>query len=102
MLSECNRDADITFILDSSGSVNSANFQKMKEFVTQMIGLVNVDGDASNVGVITFGDTAKIEFQLDRHETRFDIQQAVMNVSYTYGTTNTAAALQMLREEMYR
>ena len=100
---ECNRDADITFILDASSSVRNDNFNLMKQFITDMVELINVDGDTSNVAVMTFGDSAQVTFGLDRYDTRFDIQQAIArDVTYTRGSTNTAAALQMLRTDVYR
>ena len=103
LFAECNRDADITFMLDVSSSVNNDNFKKMKRFVSDLVELINVDGDASNVAVMTFGDTPMVSFGLDRYDTRFDIQQAIeTDVTYRRGSTNTAAALDMLRTEVYR
>lgn len=99
--SECNSNADIAFVLDSSGSVRRNNFDKMKTFVKDMVDNLNVATNQSNVGLITFNDTATTWFKLGSHEDRDSIKEAIDLVKYESGTTNTAAALRMLRTSFY-
>jgi len=46
---DCEAQADIVFLLDSSGSVGSANFQKMKAFVHDMMTSFNIGPNAVQV-----------------------------------------------------
>ncbi len=52
--SACTTNADIFFVLDSSGSVHYNNFNKMKDFVKSLVSNLNVFDDESNIGLITF------------------------------------------------
>ena len=73
----------------------------MKTFINEAIELINVDEDNSNVALITFGNEAQLEFGLNAYHTRIELQEAVSNVAYRRGSTNTADALRMAREEVY-
>ena len=102
-ISACQENGDIAFVLDKSGSVRHNNFVKMKEAVKIIIDHINVGRtENSHVGLMTFSNEAKMEFNLADYDNRDDIKKAVDKVEYTHGTTNTAAALRMLRNEMFR
>ncbi len=62
---------------------------------------INVDLLQSNVAVVTFADTARVEFRLDAFDTRTDIKNAIDDIPYSRGTTNTAEALRLVREEVF-
>ena len=102
LFTECNRVTDIAFILDSSGSLPETSFNEVKNFASNLIDLLNVDAENSNVAAISFSSDARIEFQLDDFNTRDSIQTAIQNIPYVSGTTNTAQALQRLREEIFK
>ena len=67
---DCRQDADITFILDNSGSVGDRNYEQVKQFVVTLVQDLNVDQSRSHVAVITYSDNAKLEFNLDRYTNR--------------------------------
>ena len=67
-----------------------------------MIDSINIDADTnSHVGLMTYNTGAQAKFYLNQFFTRTELKKAVDAVGYTYGTTNTAAALKLLREEMF-
>jgi len=85
------------FALDSSGSIGRQNVQQMTQFLELLINSLNVnandtDHTVSRIGMLTYADTATIQFQLNTFDTRSEILQAI-NVQYSGGTTNTAAAI---------
>ena len=98
---DCRNDANIMFMLDSSGSVRDDGFVKMKTFVKDLVDTLNVAKDQSNIGVMTFSDTAQIDVQLGNFSTRTQIREAIDKIEYRRGKTNTAAALRMLREQAF-
>ena len=95
----CRLNADIMFLLDVSGSVREENFKTVKEFLKDMVDRLNVGEDESNVGMISFSDNAHMEFTMAAYDTRDEIKSSIDNIPYRRGTTNTAEALRMLREE---
>jgi len=50
------------------------------------------DPSVSRIGLVTFSDSAKIEFDLDDYRERTELLQAI-NVHYSGGTTNTPDAI---------
>jgi len=50
------------------------------------------DPSVSRIGLVTFSDSAKIEFDLDDYRERTELLQAI-NVQYSGGTTNTPDAI---------
>ena len=55
-----NSKADLLFLIDTSGSLSDANFQKEKTFVTNLLNEISVNIQASLVEVIPFGNTASL------------------------------------------
>ena len=69
----------------------------MTQFLELLINSLNVnandtDHTVSRIGMLTYADTATIQFQLNTFDTRTEILQAI-NVQYSGGTTNAAAAI---------
>lgn len=93
----CDGAVDVIFIMDSSGSIRQTNFRLMIDFVTNVVSSLDIDNGASSrsgsrVGLITYGDVEKPEFYLNDYNSKSELLGA-LNVRYTAGTTNTAAAL---------
>jgi len=85
------------FALDTSGSIGQDNVQEVVRFLQQIIISLNVDGkdsDAtvSRIGMLTYADSATIQFQLDAYNRRTQILPAI-NVEYRGGKTNAADAI---------
>ena len=90
---DCRGTVDIVFILDGSGSVRHENFDIMKDFVKHLLETINVGPTDSRVGMVTFSNSAHVEFYLNDYESRFSVSNAIDDVPYRMGTTNTADAL---------
>ena len=52
------RTSDILFLLDTSGSLSSSDFNVEKKFVTNFLNMITVSIEAARVEVIPFGDKA--------------------------------------------
>lgn len=98
---DCEAQADIMFLLDASGSVGDANFQKVKTFVHDLMNSFNIGPNAVQVGVDTFQTSHKAEFDLNSFSTRQDVQAAVNKIAYTAGGTHTGEAIKFLREHSF-
>ncbi len=57
ILSECNNPIDLVFMLDSSGSINEANFKRVLNFIRELAGRLDVEGGSARISVMTFADS---------------------------------------------
>ena len=89
-------------MLDASGSVEEDNFNfVVKKFVLDFVNDIKVGPNDTQVGVIVFSDTARVELFLNSYATKDGVQTAVQNIQYLSGSTNTADALCKLIQEGY-
>jgi len=91
---------DLVFILDSSGSITSPNFQTMLRSVENIVSsdTLTIGPDDTRVALIRFSDDANLEFDLNEYSDLNSLLQGIIAVEYDAGFTDTAAALQLLRE----
>jgi len=95
---------DIVFVLDVSLSIeNEENLQLMKNFVTSLIGFLNISPTCSRAAVILFARDAWINFTLSDHTDVANLRNAIDQIRYNeisrynHTRTNTPAALNLLR-----
>jgi collagen type VI alpha len=92
---------DLVFVLDSSSSVLSVRFSKMKDFVKHIIEIYDIDGGSTRVGLITYNDDAQIRFNLNSFDKKIAIFEFIDSMGYSGGATNTANALFTARTQMF-
>jgi len=97
VLVACSNGADVVFALDGSGSIGFDNFQRMTQFVGLIVQTLDIDSvtngpTISRVGLVTFSDSAVLQFNLNRYTTKMGLLQAV-NVPYLTGATNMAQTI---------
>ncbi|CAH1774657.1 unnamed protein product, partial [Owenia fusiformis] len=98
---ECSKSkADIIFILDASESVGPQDFIKVREFVRAITRELDVSRDTNRIAAISFSDGVTEHFFLDTFDNKQDVLDALQNISYVGGSTNTQAALVALREDI--
>lgn len=87
------------FILDSSGSIGTTNFQKIRNFVNTVIDDLEIGPTRSQVGVIVFSSTAFVSFNLTTYSDKETLTSAVndtVTIPYIGGGTHTEDALYLL------
>lgn len=92
---------DLAFILDSSGSVGSYNFNQVKNFVKNVVDFFNIGSSGTHVAVVTYSTYSKLEFNLKAYYTKSSIKNAVGNIRYRGGWTYTADALDFVRRNIF-
>ena len=98
----CPAKADLVFLLDSSGSVGRANFLKLQQFVLEVLDEMHIAPNHTRVGLGIYSTNAKISFYLDQVTNYDEAKDAILSTPYIYGDTNTADALKMMRERLFR
>nr|XP_015212362.1 PREDICTED: collagen alpha-6(VI) chain-like isoform X2 [Lepisosteus oculatus] len=86
-------EADIIFLIDSSGSIHPDDYSKMKTFMESMVDRSDIGADKVQVGVLQFSSVQQEEFPLNKYEDKSGIKQAIYNIQQLGGGTLTGEAL---------
>lgn len=91
---ECNlTQADILFVLDSSGSVSNPSFKTMMTFVSEIVEGFDIGNNKVRVGVIIFSSTTAQKIYLDSFYEKAVLKNAISKIQRISGGTNTGDAL---------
>ena len=90
-------DIDITFVVDTSGSISVTNFQYVREFIEDIVLEMNIGLDNSRVAVILFSDRAALSFNLNRYTDKSLLVSSINRLPYSGGGTDIPEALNLLR-----
>ena len=99
IISECNAQADIVFLLDSSGSVGQTNFKKMLGFVRNVANSFNIGPADVQIGVDTFQTSHKAEFNLNTYPDKQHMLTGINNIKYSSGSTHTGEAIRFMTSD---
>jgi len=92
---------DIAFLVDSSKSVNAADFQRQKEFIREILKEFPIGNDKSLVGVIQYGAGAMIKIKFDDYLTSSSLLTAIDNLPYNEAKESRLdLALQIAQDQL--
>ncbi|KAM9352972.1 collagen alpha-6(VI) chain-like [Symphorus nematophorus] len=95
----CSQDAckdipgDLVFLIDSSGSINPQDYQKMKDFMGSVIGKSVIGQNEVHVGVMQFSTEQRLEFPLNRYYSKEEMGRAISNMNQFGGGTHIGEAI---------
>uniref|UniRef100_A0A8B9VLA8 VWFA domain-containing protein n=1 Tax=Anas zonorhyncha TaxID=75864 RepID=A0A8B9VLA8_9AVES len=87
---------DLVFILDASSSVGKEDFEKVRQWVANLVETFEIGPDKTRVGVVRYSDRPTTEFELGKYKTREEIKEAARKIKYYGGNTNTGDALRYI------
>ena len=104
---DCTVATDLVFLLDESGSIGMANFQQVKSFAYNFTSellpdTTNTSKTASRVGIITFSSGVMEHIALNSSIGRNELLRQISQLPYQGELTNTAAGLEVMREQSWR
>ena len=73
---------DLAFALDSSLSVGTSNFELVRNFLGQVVERFVIGPQAARVAVVTYSDTAVVNFGFQNFTTREEVLDAVQSLIY--------------------
>jgi hypothetical protein len=91
---------DVVLVFDSS--VTPRTYQLMKEYGKNLVDGFNVEDKEYRVGLMRYSTDADVQFDLDEYTTKDDIKIAIDKSLYNPGETDTAKAINSVRENMFR
>ncbi|XP_041843639.1 collagen alpha-6(VI) chain-like isoform X2 [Melanotaenia boesemani] len=84
---------DLVFLIDSSGSIYSADYVKMKDFMKSVIEKSFIGKDDVHVGIMQFSTIQKLEFPLNRYFSKEEMLRSIDNMKQLGGGTLTGQAI---------
>ncbi|CAN2389702.1 Collagen type VI alpha 6, partial [Pristimantis euphronides] len=94
-VSACGKEADISFLIDGSGSIGVTNFEKMKEFMVSVIDDFDISPSKVHVGVAQYSNSFRTEFQLKTHLDKETLKQKIREITWMDGSTLIGKALKI-------
>ena len=88
---------DVVFVMDESGSVGENNYDEMKDFVSEIVGNLDIDSGNTQVGIVTFSDNVNTAIELDDYSTAASLQSAIAALNHAGGGTRTDRAFEYVR-----
>ena len=102
MFTGCTTQKDVVFVLDASGSVTS-RFELEQDLTKRIVAGLNFAGSRTRIGVLTYQNTATIQFNLNKYTLKDSVLNAVAFTNrMAVSGTNTAEAIQRMRLDMFR
>lgn len=95
----CGKPAEILFLLDSSSSIWSVDFEKQLKFVSDVIGTFEIGPDRIRVGIASFSYRYRQQIPLGAYSDKEYLQAAVQNIRQSLGGTYTYDALDGVRTQ---
>ena len=93
---------DLTFIVDSSGSISyPTEWKQSLDFVVDVVNNFNIGPDDVQVAFVRFSSAATVEWGLTKYQNEKDLTGAINNVRYLGGLTNLNDALHLTRAVVY-
>ncbi|ELU18066.1 hypothetical protein CAPTEDRAFT_111085, partial [Capitella teleta] len=71
------------------------NWDIILDFMASMVKQYIIGPDDTRVAVVIFSNDATVYFTLDKYDTETEVIEAIRNMPYEGGTTNTGAALRL-------
>lgn len=104
MLSAANcfeRIADIVFVLDSSTSIRTSEFEKQKHFVKNVVDNFEIGANNIQIGVVVHSSHVHSSIHLNQYKEKAHLKEAISTINYIHGGTATEAAIRHARKNMF-
>ena len=94
---------DVGVIMDRSGSVGSANFQKAREFVTKLVQELQISSHGTRVGIIAYHSSSSLVVNFANHAAQEPNAMAakIRGIHYSGGGTRTDKALELANTHLF-
>ncbi|XP_064626318.1 collagen alpha-1(XII) chain-like [Lineus longissimus] len=98
-------ESNVILVVDCSTSIGLANFQRLREFLINVVNSFKVIGeDGIQVGMMQYSSytKTKVVFQLDTYNTRQQLEAAIKKLVWKKGATKTGYAMMMAESKIAR
>ena len=92
---------DICFLVDSSASVLQVNWPKLLGFINDVVSLVDLGPQATQVGLVSFSSTSELTIPLNRFNNTTDLQNAINATVFKQRGTFTHLAFETAMNDCF-
>ncbi|XP_031416036.1 vWFA and Collagen domain-containing protein [Clupea harengus] len=92
---------DLVYIIDGSSSVGVPDFEKAKQWIMDITSGFDVSSLHTQVAVVQYSDTPRLEISLGQHQTSEDLLRAISSISYLTGKTQTGRAIKFATDHVF-
>jgi len=93
---------DLTFIADSSGSINSNDWVDSKGFAVNVVKKCTIASFNVRVAFVRFGTNADVRWGFKKYQDELSLTTAIRGVPFSGGGTNLKDALHVTCTQVYR
>lgn len=97
----CKIAADVAFVVDSSGSISSKDYETMKSFISAMARRLRLSSTGSRAGLIQYSTNAAKEIDLNDYISSDGFSKAVEALVQQRGQTRIDKALKLAYDEFF-
>ncbi|KAI6645822.1 protocadherin Fat 4-like [Oopsacas minuta] len=98
---DCRVPIDLTFMLDTSGSVGRRNHEQALKFIYDVVGYFNIGYNATQVALIPFATYVHSYFFFSSFTDKASLQARILSIPYSRGWTNTWKGLYVAEYYVY-
>ncbi|KAM4606910.1 collagen alpha-3(VI) chain isoform 2-T2 [Discoglossus pictus] len=92
---------DIVFLVDGSRGA-APEFSQIRDLISKIVERLDVSSDATRVAIVQYSEDPKVEFLLNAHSTKEEVQSAVRRMRPKGGSSpNTGNALEYLSKNIF-
>ncbi|KAM8823504.1 uncharacterized protein AB9W97_005383 [Spinachia spinachia] len=92
---------DLVYIVDGSWSVGFSDFDTAKQWLINITRQFDVSSHYTQVAVIQYSDTPRMEIPLGQHQSGAKLIQAIRSISYLGGNTQTGRAIKFAVDHVF-
>uniref|UniRef100_A0AAV2L807 Collagen alpha-1(XXI) chain n=1 Tax=Knipowitschia caucasica TaxID=637954 RepID=A0AAV2L807_KNICA len=92
---------DLVYIVDGSWSVGPEDFEIAKQWLVNITSDFDISPQNTQVGVVQYSDTPRLEFSLGKHQGAAELIQAIHDIEYMGGNTQTGRAIKFSVEHVF-
>ena len=91
----------MVFVVEYSATLKEAQYRRLLDFVVNVVTQLDVDSGKVRIGVITFSNTATIQFGLSTYNSSSDVIDAIRALPYRGYTADISTGLRTLRTGLF-
>ncbi|XP_016042700.2 vitrin [Erinaceus europaeus] len=92
---------DLAFVIDGSSSIGKRRFRIQKQFLAAAAQALDVGPEGPLLGVVQYGDSPAIQFDLKTHTNSRDLQVAIEKMGQRGGASNTGQAISFITKSFF-
>uniref|UniRef100_A0A3Q1H095 Collagen alpha-1(XXI) chain n=1 Tax=Acanthochromis polyacanthus TaxID=80966 RepID=A0A3Q1H095_9TELE len=92
---------DLVYIVDGSWSVGFSDFDTAKQWLINITSQFDISSHYTQVAVIQYSDTPRLEIPLGKHLGGADLLQAIQSITYLGGNTQTGRAIKFAVDHVF-